>query len=278
MFKTYKNIDYLKVTWKGQQYPESVLPMHDGFEPGDRMSGGTFYETAYRLKCGGMYGYSEDEKQGIIVILSGEPLRNLREAGFSNEKMVKWALTGRNVPRLDYAVDVIGGTAKDHSPESLRSAYMRGKIKTRLKLDTSHKDEEIKGGRTIKFGSDKSERQVVVYDKGGQLRLLEEAWTRIEMKVKNEFGKTLAADMDRAGVAIAGDATLRKLFNPDVPWVQDALDQTVLELGEVPRKEKNFRNWLNTTVLSSIRNNLDTEQQAIKDFVIAVLDMLPGGS
>jgi hypothetical protein len=278
MLETHKNIDWLTMTWEGREFPESVLPLHDGFEPGDHVPAGKNYDVGYRLKCGGTYAYSNDKRQGIIVLLTGDPLRALREAGFSNEKLVALAMTGKNTPRADYSIDVIGGTAKDHSPESIRSAYKRGKIKTRMRLDMNIKKETIQGGRTIEFGSRKSDQRLRVYDKAGEGGLKGITWTRIEAQLRDDYARALIQDMDKHGVAIAGDNKLRKMFNADVPWYQNALDEIVTAVGEVPRKEPNFPGWLHKTVLPAIEKNLDKHPDVIKDFMIALLDLLPGGS
>ncbi len=276
--KIHKNIDWLTITWRGQKYPEQVLPPLGGFDLKEKAPAGRFYSAGYKLACGGTFAYSDNPKQGIIVILSGAPLRALREAGVKNSDMVAWALTARNVTRLDYALDVRGGTSKDHSPESIKSAFKRGKVKTRLGLQKSHKDETTAGGRTIEFGAPTSDQRVIVYDKAAEQRALWEAWTRVEMRIKDDRAKALVADMAAHGVEVAGDSKLRKLFNADVAWFQDALSEENIDPREVPNKASNFPKWLHETVYPSVEKHMETDKVAIKAFIVKCLGLFELGT
>lgn len=265
--KVYKHIDWLTITWAGRQYPETVLPMHEGFDIGDKTNGGAFYQTAYKLACGATYGYSDSERQGIILMLPGQALAYLRERGFTDQKLVGLACTGRNVSRLDYALDVIGGTRKDHSPESTHNAYKDGKIKTRLNMSMSIKDEASEdGGFSVYFGSPKSDQRIRVYDKAAQQKIMGLSWTRVEAVLKGDYSRTLAEDMQTHGVITAGDSKLKKLWDADIEWFQDALAKELIEPGEVPNKQTNFPRWLNTTVYPSIKNHIETNRDDIANF------------
>lgn len=265
--KVYKHIDWLTMTWAGREYPETVLPMHKGFDVGDKTNGGAFYPTAYKLACGGTYGYSDNDRQGIIVMLPGQALSYLRECGFSDQKLVGLACTGRNVSRLDYAIDVIGGTLRDHSPHSAYNAGKEGKIKTRLNMSMSIKDETAgDGGFSVYFGSPKSDQRIRVYDKAAQQKIMGLTWTRVEAVMKGEYSRTLAEDMQTHGVVRAGDSKLKKLWDADIEWFQDALEKELIEPGEVPNKKTNFPRWLNSTVYPSIKNHIETNRDDIANF------------
>lgn len=265
--KVYKHIDWLTVTWKGRQFPETVLPMHDGFDIRDQTNGGAFYQTAYKLACGGTYGYSDNERQGIILMLPGQALTYLRERGFTDQKLVGLACTGRNVSRMDYAVDVIGGTRKDHSPDSVHNAYKDGKIKTRLGMSMSIRDEASEdGGLSVYFGSPKSDQRIRVYDKAAQQKIMGLTWTRVEAVLKGDYSRTLAEDMQNHGVVKAGDSKLISIWNADIEWFQDAIEKELIEPGEVPRKQTNFPLWLNSSVYPGIKNHIETNREDIAHF------------
>lgn len=276
--KIFKHLDWLTVTWPGRVDVENLLPGCTGFKLGKAAGGGKFYQDGFQLACGGMCAFSTDETQGTIVVLSGEPLRALRKEGYSDSHLIQMARGARNIPRLDYAITLVGGTAKDHSPESAKSAYKRGKIKTRMRLDESYKDEKVPGGRSVYFGSRTSDQRLYVYDKAAQLGILLEAVTRVELKLKDDYAKGLAADMEKHGVIPAGDSKIKKVWNADIKWFQDALEEQQVEIGELPRKTPDFERWLEEVVLPGIAKRIETNQPAIKKFVIAVLDLLPGGS
>jgi len=172
---------------------------------------------------------------------------------------------------------VIGGGLRDHSPESAYNASKRGKINTRLGLNVTYKDETAeRGGRSVYFGSPKSDQRVIVYDKAVEQKRLFEAWTRVEMRLKGDYAKTLAEDMQASGVTRAGDSKLKKLWDADIEWFQNALSKDLIEPGEVPNKETNFPRWLNGTVLPGIEKRLETDRETIMLFHRAVGRLLKG--
>jgi len=206
-----------------------------------------------------------------MVSLSGQPLRALRDTGMSDEQLISWAAQARNITRVDYALDVLGDTPEPHSPEGMRAAYHAKKIKTRMRLDSSHKDEKVPNGYTISWGAVSSNQRVVIYDKENESKQYGEAWTRIELRCRKEQAKALVQDMDALGVVKGGDARLKRYFNANVSWYKQALEDNLPDPTEVRHKEPNYRKWLMEVVLPSIRNNIDEHRPTIDEFISQVV-------
>lgn len=271
-----KSIDWLQLTWTGRKYPEQVLPIMPSFELMDKTNPPANYEKAWKLANGGLYCYSSDIRQGIMVTMSGEPLRRAREAGCNDEGMVNWAKSARNVPRLDYAIDQFGDNGEVKSPKEFFEAHSRGEIKTRLGLDRSHKDEKVENGRTYEWGSTKSDCRMVIYDKANEMKLLWKAWTRVEMRLRNEQAKALVRDMDVLGVSVAGDAKIKKVFKSDLGWFMDMINSKSVDLTKIPRKKSNFGKWLRETVIPSIAGHIESDTDEIESFITEIIKIYKG--
>lgn len=262
-----KTIDWLTVTFRQREFPETVLPLIDLFEIGDRTQGGNHYDTAYKLACGGTYAYSKEKRQGIMIMLPGQALGTLRQAGWSDAMTVNWAMGAHNVTRIDYAIDVFGGTAKEHSPHDAYNAGVAGNIKTKMRLDRSYTDHSQKmPGDSYYWGSPKSDARVVCYNKGVQMRFFKYAWTRVEMRLKGEYAKGLVSDMNDYGVISAGDAKLKAIWDADIEWFEEALSHDEVLLTQVHHKPGNFAGWLEKSVKPAMLKNMDKETDAIRVF------------
>ena len=265
IFKYNHSLDWLTMTFTARQYPETVLPLIDLFEPKEEVPGGKNYKNAYKLACGGLYGYSSEVRQGIMVMLPGQALGTLRQAGWSDEMTINWAMQAHNVTRLDFAMDIFGGTAKDHSPHDFYNEWKEKRLRTRMKLDRSITDYSKKTqGDTYYWGSAQSDQRVCVYNKGVEQKFFDYAWTRVETRWKDDYAKAVRNDMNDYGVSRAGMAKVKSVFDADIEGFQNMLEHDPMELSVVPRKPGNFPGWLEKSVKPAITNNLDQERDAIR--------------
>ena len=270
-----KHLDWITATFHNREFPFLVLPTHWQFDRTMQVPSPKNYKIAYRLECGGLIAISKDEKQGILVMLPGEALENLRNAGFSDQDTVAWLVGARNVSRADYAFNALGGDAKDHNSHDAYNSYKAGGIKTRMKLDSSYKDEKVEfGGQSYYFGSVHSDQRVICYDKrvergGGGVN-----WTRVEYRGRNDYSTALIHDMHKFGVEKAGDAKLMNVWDADIEWFQQGLLEEKIELRKLPRQEPAFKSWLWATVLPSLRKHIRSHRSVIEDFYAAVGQIL----
>lgn len=263
-FKYNHSLDWLTMTFNSRQFPETVLPLIDVFEIGEEAPGGKNYKNAYKLACGGIYAHSPDVRQGIMVMLPGQALGTLRQSGWSDEMTINWAMTAHNITRLDFAMDIFGGTAKDHSPHDFFNAWKDKQIRTRMRLDRGYTDYSKKvEGDTYYWGSQFSDQRVRVYNKGVKMKFFDYAWTRVEAQWKDDYAKAVRNDMNDYGVSRAGVAKMKSIFDADIEWYQNMLEHDPVLLSQVPRKDSNFPGWLEKSVKPAIKKNLRQERDAI---------------
>lgn len=261
------SLDWITATWTYREFPESVLPIMPLFDIGDEAKAGGYYKNAWKLANGGIYAYSDDKRQGIMVMLPGQALGTLRQGGWSDEMTINWLMTAHNVTRMDFAVDCFGGTAKDHSPHDFYNAMKEERLKTRMRLDRSYTDYSKKEqGETYYWGSAQSDQRVCVYNKGVQMNMLKYAWTRVELRLKGDYAKNLRNDMQDNGVSRSGVAKLKSVFDADIEWYERALEHDPMFLSEVPRKEPNFPGWLQRVIKPSFEKNLQSNRDSIVEF------------
>lgn len=266
-FSFSKHLDWVAATWEMRDEPFTVLPPGEQFKAVAAESGTKHYRNAWRLKCGGLFGWGKEERQGVLVILPGEALRNLRESGFGDQQTVDWLKGARNVTRLDYALDVVGGEQKTNAALLSYNAWKDGAIKTRLKLNLSYKDETWEfGGESFYFGSKSSDQRVIVYDKAAEQKMKGIFWTRYEFRFKDDYAKALVWDMSEKGIYEAGDQKVRNIWDADIESFQAMLNEEKVILRDCPRPEPAWKKWLWATVLRSIEQNVKEHRNTIVDF------------
>jgi hypothetical protein len=272
-----KHLDWVTATWSLIDDPFSLLPLEPGFERVLAVPGGKHYKVAWRLQCGGVFAYSTDERMGVMVMLPGLALQNLREGGWSDQDTVDWLRDARNITRLDYCMNVIGGAAKQHSSHDAYNAWKDKRIKTRMRLDVSFKDEKVEfGGQSYYFGSKMSDQRVICYDKAVEQGISEFQWTRVEGRFKDNYAKALLHDMVKFGVIKAGDTKLRNIWDAEIDWFQEGLLEERVELRKMPRTEPQIQRWLWATVLAAIRKNVSQHRDIIEAFYEEVGSVLYG--
>lgn len=261
------SLDWITATWTHRDFPEQILPQVSVFDIGEETKAGGYYKNAYKLACGGIYAYSDSVRQGIMVMLPGQALGTMRQSGWSDEMTINWLMTAHNVSRMDFAVDIFGGTAKDHSPHDFYNAHQSGQLKSRMRLDRSYIDHsKAQPGETYYWGSKTSDQRVCVYNKGVQMNMLKYAWTRVELRLKDDYAKGLRNDMQDYGVSKAGVAKLKQVFDADIEYYQQALEHDPIFLSEVPRKEPNFPGWLQKVIKPAFEKNMSQNRDSIVEF------------
>jgi len=272
-------LDYLSYTIRPGKYPEKMLPLHDAFDlqvPIEPFHGR--YNKAYRLVCGGVFTYN-DQREDIypLVVLSGEPLGEIRAMGFDDDSLVNdvWIKTtgglSGNITRADFCLDT---DDKKSQVIDFKRAWDNGKIKTRCRtadyIDRTERPSQgvkKKPAETFYLGSKESDRMLRVYDKASELKLLNQILNRVELQTRNDCARALVKDSCLHGADVAGKAHIRKFCQVDIPWFNRLLRGENIAVSKIPRKEPKFRRWLNGQVKSAIMNNMDEHREFIQHWL-----------
>lgn len=170
----------------------------------------------------------------------------------SDEKILAhMARAGVKATRLDYALDIRGVVA---DPLETLDLFDLGLVQTSFQKTETQNTSDADAGKTAYFGSRKSDRFVRIYDKAKQLKLLEEAWLRVELVERKEYAQKAADDMHQYGVRSAGTSRLKNVLDfPTLDWWSEAFAAEPVPIGEVPRRPSRWQQWMSTQVLDSIR-------------------------
>jgi len=249
-------IDWLSVTFVPIKDLSEILPDIEGFGVVDELNPRSHYDHTYKLECGGLVSTSRSDLQGILIDLSGQPLRYLRNAGWDMQKQAAFALKARGISRIDFAVDKIDGGPL-LTPASLLEAYYAGNVKAKLKPNREITNLREYGGQSIYFGSPSSDVQFRFYNKAAELEIKDKDWVRIELQVRGRTANAFAYDLATSGVYKAGNAWVRAKFNPNEKcWLNECLSNPEMKITQVPRKATSFEAWIESSIEPAFKKHM----------------------
>lgn len=250
------HLDWMSATLVDQFTAFNVIPPVSGLEIMDKVRPPKFFDKAWGLSPAGMVAIQEDGRRVAMLALTGGDLTAWRESGIADQTLIKEvAAMGANVTRVDYCVNVHGGG----SVADCAGALERGERVGRPKPYGRFKKYDDKGD-TLYFGSPQSAQRVTIYDKAAQLKLLNEAWVRVELRCRKPAATNLIMDMSEKGMANVGKSRLKSLVDfPNIGWYSEAMEAKEVELRRIPRKIPSTVEWLYNQVLPVFYKNHDDE-------------------
>lgn len=157
---------------------------------------------------------------------------------------------GMNTTRIDFAVDIMGA---DIHPRYYFRQWRKKRAKTRT---TWVKEEILNGGDkgyTVYFGAPTSDRRLRIYDKAAQLKLLEQAWLRVELQTRKPLANPLVSAMHTQGIVTTGTQAIKNFVDfPEDELYTQAISDTGATIDSVPAKLPRWQGWLEEQVLPSI--------------------------
>jgi len=248
-------IDWITCSFAKTRDLSEILPEIDQFVITNELPKRRFYQKSYRLACGGVVSLG-NEKQGVLIDLSGQPLASLRNAGYTMQDQANLARKARKVSRIDFAIDIQGESATC-TPYSLLMAFKEKKIKSNLKPNRIITNLKKEGGQSVYWGGSQSDTQIRVYDKAAEMKELWQAWTRVEMQVRGRTSDAFAYDLSERGVTLAGQAWLKAKFRPSPDcWLSQFLNNDEMAITNVGRKETSFSRWIRTSIGPSFQKHM----------------------
>jgi hypothetical protein len=258
-----KHLDWLQWTFEGGQPAKNALPKHVSMLPkqSDKPLFGV-YEKCIRLANDGLIMWSEkNERVGIHVLLSGNCLRISRDLGLTDERLLQHVLYAKNVSRLDFAVttDLFG-----------MDEFMAKKDENlgRLNLDSTIIDEK-NGGQSVYFGSRKSDRRIIVYDKAKELGLLSEALSRVELRLRNRYASKFAQNallipFRQLGSNMIHDSLRFANFGGFTNAISNDPD---ISFSALPKREDSFDAWIDDQIKPAFQKKVFERRASVEAFL-----------
>jgi len=246
-----KSLDWLAATQPADDISELNNIIPDGFEQTEKMKPSKWYPHRWRLSPAGTYALCASGTISQMIEFTGSDLRTVRDSGMTDIQVLKHCQSEcKQFTRLDYAVDILDSTLE---AMDFLELWHRGYFTTRTRTVKHFTTEQEQPESTVYFGSEKSEAMLRIYDKGSQMKLLNTAWLRIEVQVRKKKADLLARDMVRLGFTGAGDQLLKNTYACDaVPALAHALSDLEVDLTPLPRKQTNWRKWMDGQVFDSL--------------------------
>lgn len=237
-----------------------------------------YYKRTDELRCGATLQYSDDTpdvKPHMLLNMPGSALDHMHNYAekFTDDHLISWViLNAKNVSRIDFAVDIIGGG----NTYQFLYGCQSGDIKAQGKIEEY---DAITGerGHTVYVGSKDSELRLRVYDKAAEMKQFADVWTRIELQARGDYALALARDMNNMGVATGGTNRInKKVKAPHLDWWKLAIDSEGKPSSGYNSDGSNWRKWVKDTVLPSLLDHADTDEDIIAQVIYALQAKLLG--
>lgn len=259
-------LDWLTVT-SGLDLLSRLRSSKFSFKCGAALPRLAHYSKGWELEPAGKYYQSETERQGSMITFGGQDLQRLREQSHDDGLTLMEIATLGNVTRLDFAIDLFDGVnLRELEPLIIGEQYHTA-FKTPPRRMDGFGD---RSGYTLYFGSPKSDRQIRIYDKGAQMKLLNLAWSRVELQARRKRALQISSDMLLGEWEQVGKAAIQECLDfQKCGWWVDATRNTSGELSHIAKPEPRWQRWMRTQVEPSVINHLQStkDRQFIEDFI-----------
>jgi len=281
-----RNIDYLQFTSHIEEY-QCIEQNMDAVAPV------RFYQRGYRDDFGARiyFGNQNVKSKLALVIISGEPLKNMREMGYQDTQILDFALRGNGqISRLDLAVTesmeehltkivTVKDVEKWATDGLVSSPLLSGGIKEISQLFVQEEAQR----QTLYIGDPKKRAKRGIfraYDKGIELSLSPELKTRLELELKRE-----KAHMNARRIAETGDiaGNFRASFDVkhgeferlmEAPAVVPVRGQGKMKKEQTEELDKRW-DWLINQVAPALKGAIQADRDAgltdkrLRDFLLA---------
>lgn len=252
------HLDYYTMSFYRCNKPDDAIPQaFVDFRVDSEMNPFANYDRAYRLACGGILNLADDDHQGARLDLGGQALEALRVSGFKDDYLLSMLSSlekKKRTTNVHYCFNIHGGGSVRH----VLNLWDADRAVTRLRSnpDVQGKHSERRG-KTVYFGSKNSDQRVVVYDKAAELGLLAEAWTRVELRLRDPHAGAFVIDADKSDAAISARSRLKSVLDfPTLRWWQVALEGDTIEPMDAREHKDKWRWWMNNQVMGSIQKHM----------------------
>lgn len=264
------HLDYLTVSFDQVTTPEELIPpVYHAFRVESDAPALPNYAKGFKLQCGGYMNLSNPGdkgwEQGSRLDLPGQALNYLRTEGGMKDESWLIAFLGKTglmkrCTRLDYCFNIKGGGSARHILQHTRKGMIQTRFSPEFRGIVKHGTPDERGGisprgATIEFGSEKSESRIAMYDKAADLKLLGEAWFRVELRIRKPISTAFASDGAKYGFPDAARSRLAKLLNfPKLAWWQKMMEGDNCPVQDVPRKPDRYWWWMDNQVFNAGNN------------------------
>lgn len=247
------HIDWLTFSLDFAGDVHKTLPQHEIFALKRRVKPNGRYGKAWVTESGAIFSIPKDGEwtQKALIEIQGKHAQKIRDMGVSDDNLIFETLAhGGKITRLDCAFDTNLPSA---NPLDLWQAWLAGEIVTKVREAriTSSADRKGTPASSVYFGGTQSEQKLVVYDKAKQMKLLNEAWTRVEVRLYGDTARRAARDMLANDADSVARQKVRNMMKTRVKWFEDMVaggDVAMEKRIDVPKKLQ----WLNNQVAPAI--------------------------
>lgn len=246
------------------------LPQHEAFQfkLKTKTVMNSRYKMSYRMACGAIYSIPKDGdwKQKRLIEMKGQELKKAREMKLTDDNLITLTLMGGgSISRMDCAFDTDNPLAK---VSDVWEAWQNNEIKTKIRQASLMSTAGRKGepANSVYFGATDSDQRIIVYDKAKQLKLLNQAWVRVELRLYGNAAYRAAKDSLVHSIDTVARQKVRKMVKTKIGWFEKMMEGQDVELTPLKYDSDTLR-WLKTQVAPAIDALPDTQPEIVGEVV-----------
>lgn len=269
----HSHLDWLQMTFPAGFDLQHLKPFVGPWKPLEY--GMLNYTRGFKAESGARAYSDGPERMGVHLIVTGEPLQNIRETGVTDRQWAEFAQEhlGR-ASRVDLTVNVIDG---GFTVPDVVQAWQADKIKCPARAGVE--DKGVKApGHTLYLGSETSSRRARVYDKLAETRIKDpeafealkaalDTWVRFEVVARDERARGYMGALAFNDTEEVIRTAVRDFIKWEHPGYLAALEGPDVVLPELPRKPPAFWQWMSAQVVPAIvhyqQENPDCDVMAV---------------
>jgi hypothetical protein len=245
------HLDWLEWTFSADLSKEFWLPEKLNLRGLSTKDGRTkHYNSIFTNDYGIIILTNGEKREGTHILLTGEPLENIRNDGLTDRELVQHLTVYQGlISRLDVAVNIHDGTLK---AQDLEAAYLSGECVTPAR-GAEKRQKLLTDEDTLYIGSPSSERRFRAYNKGAQLHT-GAAWLRLELQLRKLRARAVGAAMVQYTDtrAVINRAIRDFVEFPSLDEYTGALQEAGVSIAPVPRKPHKTYAWLMNVVAPAL--------------------------
>lgn len=267
--KAVATIDYITASLPFEIGDTMNFPKHDIFKIAMTGVKVPRYESGFMLACGALVAVPSEKnaRQKTLFQMTGDACAMMRALEVEDTKMLQYLMVEckAKFARLDVAFDTVDPSSW---AQRLLWEWRWKQVKTRIKAEPRFYQKEG-GGETYYFGAEDSPRQLRVYDKAEELKLLAGIITRVELQSRDALAQQLAHNItSNNNLDWVAAKTIKDFIDfPQVRWYQELLQSGGVKVDKLGRKQTDFQKWWRNDIEDVFRNHYRDDKNGDRMFL-----------
>lgn len=239
-------------------------------DDGNGFNGYRRRQRCIELECTAQFDAPSDE-MGVNYNFGGQSIDELqRRFGMSGVELCRHIKDWQGkASRIDLALDCKGGALMPHDyHNAIKSGQIRSRGREFRFIEGNRRGVQ---GETLYIGSSQSDRQLRIYDKAAEQRIVDAgAWMRLELQCRRAVADAAMGAVCENGVDATVNGHLQAFMSWDDKRHNRLFEGESVEPEPLPRNLPSRRNWLLTQCVAAMAKEMEDDPTFIEDWLNAL--------